>query len=163
MLGLDGSTGYGTTGNTLVNTAGSYSVSTWVNPAAATSGAQVIAGECGQNHCALYFGITSGGYWQIGGQNSDTATDTTYYGATDTIAAAASNTWTHLVATFNAATGTYALYVNGTLTATATRPSTWATTGELTVGNLYLLGNGTPVTRTTSTDNSATSKPTTTP
>lgn len=147
VLGLDGSTGYGTTGNALVNTAGSYSISAWVDPAAATSGAQVIAGECGQNHCALYFGITTGGYWQIGGQNSDTAADSTYYGATDTAATAASNTWSHVVATFNAATGTYALYVNGSLTATATRPSTWAATGQFTVGNLYVLGNGTPVTK----------------
>ncbi|ETA71174.1 LamG-like jellyroll fold domain-containing protein [Actinospica robiniae] len=148
VLSLDGTSGYGSTGNTVVNTTGSYSISAWVDPAAPTSGAQVIAGECGNNHCALYFGITSGGYWQIGGQGSDTASDDTYYGATYSTATAAANTWTHVVATFNAATDTYALYLNGSLAATAAgRPTGWGATGPLTVGGLYILGSGTPVTK----------------
>ncbi|UWW90838.1 hypothetical protein GO605_08160 [Streptomyces murinus] len=65
-----------------------------------------------------------------------TQTDTT--GPTNKIAyvsGATAGTWTHLVGTFDATTDTGRLYVNGSLAATVTGVTPWASTGPFTVGS----------------------------
>jgi Concanavalin A-like lectin/glucanases superfamily len=56
--------------------------------------------------------------------------------------AATAGTWTHLVAAYNAATGTASLYVNGSLAGTAAVPAAFNASGPFAIGRA--LSGGTP-------------------
>ncbi|MFJ4677588.1 LamG domain-containing protein [Kitasatospora sp. NPDC088783] len=74
----------------------------------------------------------SAGTWAFVGTSADSAA-TAYYTASAN-APAAPGKWTHLVGTYDAGSKTMTLYVNGTYAGSTAVPSTWASTGHLTIG-----------------------------
>ncbi|MFI9388578.1 LamG-like jellyroll fold domain-containing protein [Kutzneria sp. NPDC052558] len=131
-LQLDGSTGYVATAGPLLTTTGSYSVSAWANLSSTTNDS-VIASQDGSQNSAftLKYDATTQ-RWAFSMAAADTA------GATQIKAvsqfAPATNTWTHLVGTYNATTGTLTLFVNGSVVGTAHNTTPFAAGGALAIG-----------------------------
>ena len=138
---LNGTSGSFATASAVLSTTASYSVSAWVD-LASTSGFQTVVGQDGTADSAfnLQFDPTTGD-WNLAHNNSD-ATGTTTTRAMSS-SAAVTGTWTHLVGTYNASTGAMDLYVNGTLSGTATDTTKWASSGPLTIGRGLWDGNPT--------------------
>jgi len=136
VLSLDGTTGYGETGNTAVlNTAGSFSISAWANLSKIPTGYGTVAAEAGTQASGFYLQYNPNAKsWCMNFMTSDTANTTGAGSVPCATAAPTANTWYHLVGTYNAATKTAALYVNGTLAGTATGITTWAATGAMLIG-----------------------------
>ena len=137
-LQLDGTTGYAATTGPAVNTTGDYTVSVWakLNSFAAGSYYTVVAQRDSS-------GVRSGFYlqysaafksWALVMPGTDAANTPTYYHANGNTAPVV-NQWYHLVATYQAATGSMSLYINGKLAGTGTDTGTpWAATGPLLIG-----------------------------
>ncbi|HEY0807370.1 MAG TPA: LamG-like jellyroll fold domain-containing protein, partial [Pseudonocardiaceae bacterium] len=70
--------------------------------------------------------------WAFTMPTTDTTTPTQVRALSN--AAPTTGTWTHLVGTYNATTHTLALYINGTLTGTATNTTPINATGTLAIG-----------------------------
>ena len=138
VLNLNGTTGYGTTGTPVINTAQSFTVSAWVNLTSLPTRNAVVASQDGATNSGFYLGYN---YTHANKPAWDfyfATTDTTNPGFTDAASSTAATGWTHLVGVYNATTKTAQLYVNGTLTATATGITGWNTTGTFTLGrDLY--------------------------
>ncbi|QMU75730.1 LamG domain-containing protein [Streptacidiphilus sp. PB12-B1b] len=142
VLTFDSSgTGYATTTTAAVNTANSYTVSAWINLATANGADQWAVGQGDANQQAFrlgYNGATKS--WAFETSTSDSTTPA-YAGAIATTAANA-GAWTHLVGTYNAGTGTVALYVNGQLAGSTTNTTPqYDASGGLTVGALMPAGS----------------------
>ena len=143
VLTLDGTSGQATappfttssgTSSPVIDTAGSYSLSAWVDMTNTTT-YNTIAAEAGTNNDAFFLQYSKAyNSWTLTSPSSD-STSPTSYAHVSASTAPALNTWTHLVGTFNAATHTMSLYVNGSLAATATNTSAWDATGNLYVGS----------------------------
>ncbi len=148
VLNLDGTTGYASTSGSVVNTAGSYTVSAWAklnsgfNPA---SHYTVVAQRDGTGlRCGFYLQYSdSFKGWTLVSPGTDTASPSAYYHAGDSITATAGQ-WTHLVGVFDASTDTMSLYVNGQLAGTGTNPTPWnsSTPGPLLIGGSDNNSNG---------------------
>jgi hypothetical protein len=140
VLTLDGTAGDAvTSGPDLANTSGSYSVSAWAK-LASTAGNRVLISQDGSNASAFQLGYTAGnGDWEFAVNSADTASPTQ---AVVNGPAATAGTWTRLVGTYNAATKTASLYVNGTLAGTASVPAAFTSTGPLAIGRA--LSGGAP-------------------
>ena len=135
VLNLDGTTGDTATATTgVLNTAGSYSISAWVKMTNTTT-YNTIAAQAGTNSDAFYLQYSKAyNAWAFISPSSDSTTPTSFPHAAAS-SAPALNTWTHLVGTYNNATNTMSLYVNGTLAGTGTNTTPWAATGALHVGS----------------------------
>jgi Concanavalin A-like lectin/glucanases superfamily len=140
VLTLDGTNGYAATATSVLNTAGSYSVSAWVK-LTNTATYYTALSQGGANVAGFYLQYSAGtNSWAFVAPGTDTG------GATQASAHASSapalNTWTHLVGVFDSPTRLMSLYVNGTLagTATNTSPNPWNATGPLTIGAVKLAG-----------------------
>jgi hypothetical protein len=140
VLTLDGTAGDAvTSGPDLANTGGSYSVSAWAK-LASTASDHVLISQDGSTASAFRLGYAAGtGDWVFAVNSADTASPAQ---AVVTGPAAAAGTWTHLVGTYNAATMTASLYVDGTLAGTASVPAAFASTGPLVIGRA--LSGGAP-------------------
>ncbi|MFR0359253.1 LamG-like jellyroll fold domain-containing protein [Streptomyces sediminimaris] len=143
VLSLDGSTGNATTGGQVLDTTGSYSVSAWVDLASLPTGSNAaVAAQDGTENSAFYlkYDIKYNGHpgWALTFPDTDTASPSNKIAYAS---GATANTWTHLVGTFDATTGTGRLYVNGTLAATVTGVTPWASTGTFTVGRAKFNGS----------------------
>src|SRR5207247_2156367 len=68
--------------------------------------------------------------------SSDSSSPASYPVASASTTPVATNTWTHLVGTFDATTGAMSIYVNGALAGSGTNTSPWSGTGPLTIGGL---------------------------
>jgi hypothetical protein len=135
VLSLDGSTGYGTTSSSVLNTAGSFSVSVWADLSTIPSGFGNIVAQAGTQASGFYLQYSPYSHaWCMNFMQSDTASAPGYASVPCASSTPTVNTWYHLVGTYNATTHTAQLYVNGTLVATQTGIDNWAANGDLLVG-----------------------------
>ncbi|MFG2183231.1 LamG-like jellyroll fold domain-containing protein [Streptomyces abikoensis] len=131
----------GTNGPAL-NTASSYSVSTWVKLNSQTADSQTLIGQGGADHQSLYLNYrASTKAWAFVTSTNDGST-ADYPVAFSPAGSAAAGTWTHLVATFDSGTGAMKLYVNGQPVGTATNPSPWNAPGQTTFGAVHTTSGG---------------------
>jgi hypothetical protein len=133
VLALDGIDGGATTQGPVLTTSGSYTVSAWVK-LTSTAGTATVMAQRGDNNAAFalqYSTVAKG--WLFTAPGSDDAAPAT----SPHISAAVPNlgAWAHLLASYNAATHTMSLYVNGTLTGTAVNPTPWTGTGPFDIGH----------------------------
>ncbi|MGR6972468.1 LamG-like jellyroll fold domain-containing protein [Streptomyces cynarae] len=144
VLSLDGSSGDATSSAPVLDTTGSYSVSAWVKLPSLPTHNVTVAAQDGTQDSAFFlkYDYTSQNKpaWSMTFPDSDVAGPTSH--AAYWVGATA-NTWTHLVGTYNAATHTGRLYVNGALAATTTGVTPWSSTGSFTVGRALYDGNQT--------------------
>lgn len=140
VLTLDGTAGDAvTSGPDLASTSGSYSVSAWAK-LSGTASDHVLISQDGSTASAFQLGYTAAtGDWVFAVNSADTASPAQ---AVVTGPAATAGTWTHLAGTYNAATKTASLYVNGTLAGTASVPAAFTSTGPLAIGRA--LSGGAP-------------------
>jgi hypothetical protein len=119
------------TGAPILDTTKSFSVSAWAKlPPGVTNG--VVASQDGVNSSSFMLYVSSAGTWKFAmpiadanGWNADQV---------ETPQAAPTNVWSHLVATYDAAAGSIALYVNGTLVGAHPHTNAWGATGPFVIG-----------------------------
>ncbi|MFD9594587.1 LamG-like jellyroll fold domain-containing protein [Kitasatospora sp. NPDC059973] len=135
VLGLSGATdALATTGGPVVDTARSYSVSAWAY-LTGTNDYATVAAQSGTSVSAFYLQYSKAfNAWTFVSPSGD-STGPASYPAAFASKPPALNTWTHLVATYDAPGQTMSLYVNGKLAATAVNSTPWASTGPLTIGS----------------------------
>ncbi len=131
-LQLDGASGYGATSGPVANTANSFTVSTWVNPAD-LSGDYTVLSQAGGNAASFVLRYDkAANRWAFGMSSADdTAAPWTW--ATGTSAPQA-GTWTLLTASFDRATLRLGVAVNGVREADAAVTTAWTGTGPLLLG-----------------------------
>ncbi|GAB2949845.1 hypothetical protein GCM10027280_43050 [Micromonospora polyrhachis] len=131
-------TGHLTSNEALIDTTKSFSISVWVKP---TGQGGVIVSEDGAHSSRfILWNNEVDNTWRFGMAAGDA--NTWVYTQAVTPAGTALGVWTHLIATYNAGNRTLALYVNGSLKATAqyTNTPTWPATGKFVVGRFLYLG-----------------------
>ncbi|WP_354639562.1 LamG-like jellyroll fold domain-containing protein [Kitasatospora camelliae] len=135
VLSLPGTAGSSAaTASKVVRTDLSYAVSAWAY-LTANGGYATVVGQAGTNVNSFYLTYASGpNAWMYTAPSNDSTSPTSYATVLDTEPAAL-NTWTHLVAVYDAGTSTMSLYVNGRLKGTAVNTSLWPATGPLVIGN----------------------------
>ncbi len=133
-LGLSGSGQYAKTGGTVLNTAQSFSVSAWAR-ITSTSASQVVAAQAGTSASGFILDYDHGSNrWAFAGVSADVASPSTNF-SLPSAAAPAIGAWTLLTGTYDAATRTASLYVNGVLQGTQVAAApTWNATGPLLIG-----------------------------
>ncbi|GLW70492.1 hypothetical protein Kpho02_27910 [Kitasatospora phosalacinea] len=118
----------------VVDTTRSYSVSAWAYLTNTTSWSTVVAqSAAGTSSFYLQYSKTYNA-WAFVAPGDDSTSPATWYAAYAKTPPLP-NTWTHLVATYDASSQTMSLYVDGRLAATATDPTPLASTGPLTIGS----------------------------
>jgi Concanavalin A-like lectin/glucanases superfamily len=122
--------GASTTG--VVHTNGSFSVSAWVRVSTLSSGFVNAVSADGAAVGMFGLGTDPGNRWVFWMHSNDSV-------ACDYAGALAGSgptpgVWAHLAATYNVATNQLALYVNGTLAATATMTTPWDATQRFAIG-----------------------------
>ncbi|WP_256069610.1 MULTISPECIES: LamG-like jellyroll fold domain-containing protein [unclassified Streptomyces] len=134
-LTFDGATAEADSAAPVLSTTGSYSVSAWVKPSALPARNATVAAQAATENSPFYLQYNEVGAgapgWSFSLAKADTPSPGFWNAATT---GATLNAWTHLVGTYNATTHTIRLYVNGTLTATTTGATSYASTGPFVVG-----------------------------
>jgi hypothetical protein len=117
----------------LLDTTGSFSVSTWVRLSALT-GWRTAVSQDGVNISGfwLQFGQSLGNKFSFTMNPSDATNSASTRALSTTVAT--TNTWYHLVAVRDKLAGTMKLYVNGTLEATTAYTGGWAANGAFAIG-----------------------------
>jgi hypothetical protein len=131
VLQLDGTSGNATS-PAILNTTSSFTISAWVN-LTSTNHTATIASQDGTNNSAfaLQYNATSD-RWMFGMAASDTVGAST--AAVQSTTAPATNTWTHLVGSYDAITHALTLYVNGAKAGTASDSTPWNAPGSFALG-----------------------------
>jgi hypothetical protein len=131
-LQLDGTSGYVATDGPALDTTKSYSVSAWVNLANTNNEADVVSQDGSQNSAFALKYDAAAKVWAFSMAASDTA------GASQVKAtsqfAPTTGTWTHLVGTYNATSGTLSLFVNGSAAGTAQNTTPFSASGPFAIG-----------------------------
>ncbi|MFJ2631624.1 LamG-like jellyroll fold domain-containing protein [Streptomyces sp. NPDC087422] len=140
--GGDAATFAGTSGQQIatngpvLNTAGSYTVSAWVNMASLPTHNATIVAQGGTTASAFYlqynYAHTSAPLWSMEQTSADTAAPT--FPSAYSTAVPKTNTWTHVVGVYNVANGASQIYVNGALSGSGTNTAPWSANGPLTIG-----------------------------
>jgi hypothetical protein len=126
-------------------------VSAWVKLGAVPDRPYTALGQSGTQISGFFLGARPTGAapavpkWTFAMKHTglDTGVDWTIVASTAAITAADVGTWVHLIATFDAATGAMALYVNGTPAGTATRTAApWDANGPFTIGSAQFTPTG---------------------
>ncbi|MFJ8136846.1 LamG-like jellyroll fold domain-containing protein [Streptomyces sp. NPDC096013] len=122
------------TNGPVLDTSSSYTVSAWVKLSDASTFRTFVA-QGGTNRSSFYlqYASTTGVFRLISPSQDTSAAPSAYYSASASTTPAL-NTWTQLVGSFDASTGTMNLYVNGTLAGTANNPAPWTGAGPLSIG-----------------------------
>ena len=133
-LGLAGSGQYAQTSGSVLNTAQSFSVSAWVK-LADTANFHVAVSQAGTNSSGFILEYDhSSNRWAFAGESADVASPTSNYAA-ESLGAPVAGVWTLLTGTYDAATQTASLYVNGVFQASQTSAApSWNATGPLLIG-----------------------------
>lgn len=128
---FDGSTAALSTTAPAINSAGSFSVSAWADPASLSG---TVLAESDPANPALAVWLSSG-RWQAG-LTSRSSQNPVWTAATAGNAYDAKpSTWTHVVVTYDASTATLTLYLNGSKAASAAVGTTWTpAAGTFTLG-----------------------------
>jgi hypothetical protein len=114
---------------TPINTASSYTVSTWVK-FNSTSTTQTFLSEDAQLLSGFYLQLAGGNIcFTVRSADSGSSTATGITGP-----AATAGTWYQVTATYNLSTETMSLYVDGTLEGTASFATPWNAPGDLIIG-----------------------------
>ncbi|SDY69911.1 Concanavalin A-like lectin/glucanases superfamily protein [Micromonospora pattaloongensis] len=125
-------TGSAATAGAVVNTAQSFTVSSWVK-LGATGGDQCAVCFEGARGAAFQLGYAGDvGGWQFRATRSDADNSATVRAAAP--AAASVDTWTHLTGVYDATRATLSLYVNGELAEVTPFTGGWQASGPLAVG-----------------------------
>lgn len=130
------------TAPTLLRTDQSFTVAAWARPTR-TDGTYTVLGQDGTNTGRFTIQWNHQcNCWRFVSADTDQATTTTSQAVSP--AASPVNTWTHLAAVYDAATGAMTLYVNGRAADTATITATpWNATGSFTAGRSRRNGTNT--------------------
>jgi RHS repeat-associated protein len=119
-----------------LNTAASYSVSTWVY-LTKNSGDYTAIAQGGNGDASFYLQYAQRyNAWAFVSPVIESPTPGTFQAAHDSQPPTL-NKWTHLVVTFNAATSTMSLYVDNRLAGTATNTTPWSGKGSLVMGAVH--------------------------
>jgi hypothetical protein len=130
-LSFDGSLGtLAQIPDSVINTAGSFSVSAWVKLNSLT-GNQTFASMWGGSVSPFYLQLTSG-HFAFVLRNSDSTGSTASTATSTTVPA--TGTWYHLVGSYDASAGTVSIYVNGLLQSSASSVVPFAVTGAAVLG-----------------------------
>jgi hypothetical protein len=135
MTGVDRG-GAGTAGQ-VIRTDRNFSVAAWVRIDDTTTHRTVLSQD-GTNRSSFYLQYSKPhDRWALVMTSADSAGTVTYYAAVSD-APPQVGAWTHLAATFDAATGFMRLYVNGRPQATtAVQPTPWHTAGRFVIGDAW--------------------------
>ncbi|GAA3542840.1 hypothetical protein GCM10022235_08280 [Kribbella ginsengisoli] len=139
-LALDGTDDYAEATEPVVDTSKSLTISAWARPTKAGQ-TGVIAAVAGTNSSAfgLYYDA-SAKRWAFARSSADVKNPTLYRALSTE--APVNGAWTHLIGSYDAATGSLELLVNGRLQQTASSPTAvaWHAAGPLTVGRAKYAG-----------------------
>jgi hypothetical protein len=129
---FNGTSGAAATGGPVVNTNQSFTVAAWVKLTTAGQWASAVVQQ-GTHASGLDLQYDPGyNKWAFTVESQDiNETPSTRIWSTN---AAQVGVWTHLVGVYDATAGQIRLYVNGTLTATASATVTWNATSPLVIG-----------------------------
>jgi alpha-L-arabinofuranosidase len=132
------STGVVTATGPVVNTAGSFTASAWVD-LATVSGYQTVVSIAGTNVAGFFLGLRADtGAFSFARLNSDaTGTATIISAPTAPVA----GTWYHIVGVDDATAGTLTLYVDGQSEGSTPYTSGWAATGNILIGHGFYGGS----------------------
>jgi hypothetical protein len=138
-VSFNGTSGTLTTATPAVDTTGSFSVAVWARPAA--TGGVILSEDGAHSSRFILWSDTATNSWRFGMATGDT-TAWSYDVAAGPDGSARLGVWVHLVAVFDAPTGTMSLYSNEVLIGGAHHAAavTWPSTGSLVVGR-YLTNN----------------------
>ncbi|WP_240138973.1 LamG-like jellyroll fold domain-containing protein [Streptomyces sp. MUM 178J] len=123
---------YAQTDGPVVNTSGSFTVSTWAK-LTDTSVNHTLVSQDGEQVYRLVLYYSTAGGWSFGGRAADSksAPLVRAYSGTDAVTA---NTWTHLTGVYDAEAAKIRLYVNGSLEMETAWTSPWEAKGPLQLG-----------------------------
>ncbi|TBL39569.1 LamG domain-containing protein [Verrucosispora sp. SN26_14.1] len=146
--GLNGTSTVLTTPGSVVNTANSFSVATWVRLSSLPSTHDtVVASQAGINAAGFHLGTRLVGSpstprWSFLMKDSDDQSSTTRAANSNTALTSADvGRWTHIAGVYDKATGKVRLYVDGALAAEVDRSATpWSATGAFAVGRGWSSG-----------------------
>ncbi|MFF6779000.1 ricin-type beta-trefoil lectin domain protein [Streptomyces sp. NPDC012637] len=140
VLKLSGTTGYATTTDPAVNTAGSFSVSAWVKLSSLSSNSTFVSqSDSGGNANGFQLYYSSAAKAWAFGRHHDGAAGPSFSAAYGTTAVA--DRWTHLVGVFDASTNQLLLYVDGRLSGARTYAGTsWNADGGIQIGRRLYQG-----------------------
>jgi alpha-L-arabinofuranosidase len=131
------STGVATATGPVVDTAGSFTVSAWVD-LSVVSGYETVVSIAGTNVAGFYLGLRQDtGAFSFARIPSDTDTNATVIAASS---APLANTWYHIVGVDDATAGTLALYVDGQPMGSVAFTSGWTATGNTLIGQGFYNG-----------------------
>ncbi|MBR7837452.1 hypothetical protein KDL01_29505 [Actinospica durhamensis] len=128
------------TPNPVLNTAGSYSISAWVQLTSAPSTYAMVAsikGSTSANQASAHLMYTTySGQNRFIFQTSATASSAPTWYSVEATSSPTVGSWYHLVATHDGSTGQIALYINGTLVGTSVAAQSWApSAGSFDIGS----------------------------
>jgi alpha-N-arabinofuranosidase len=133
------STGVATVTRAVVNTAGSFTASAWVD-LASLSGYQTVLSIAGSNVAGFFLQFRSDtGTFAFTRLASDSTSAATTYVSAPT--APTTGTWYHIVGVDDASAGTLALYVDGQSMGSAAYTGGWAATGNTLIGHGFYGGS----------------------
>ena len=128
---FDGSTAALSTTAPAINTAGSFSVSAWADPAS-LSGTVLSESDTANPALAVWL---SNGHWQAGVTSKSSKNPVWTAATAGNSYNAKPNTWTHIIVTYDASTSTLTLYLNGSKAASVAAGPTWTpAAGTFTLG-----------------------------
>ncbi|MFI2430382.1 LamG-like jellyroll fold domain-containing protein [Streptomyces sp. NPDC018693] len=141
-LTLNGTSGYAATGQPVLNTAGSYTVSAWAKlPEGVTTGNRTVLSQSGTYYSPFYLSYESGpNTWSVRTSLEDVQAGNISEQVVRGTQPARPGEWTHLVAVHDATAKQIRLYVNGRLQGTDAAPRTWEAQGPLQVGRTIWTG-----------------------
>ncbi|WP_327251247.1 LamG domain-containing protein [Streptomyces sp. NBC_01244] len=127
---LNGTTGQITASGPAVDTTRGFTVSAWAK-VDTTAGTSVVLAQDGVTISGMMLWCNQpDSTWRFALPKGDSDT----WSVDQVKTPAVTNTWTHLTGTFDAATNTVALYVNGVPAGTASHTDIWSATGPFVVG-----------------------------
>jgi hypothetical protein len=139
-LRLDGTSGaqVTTTNGPTVDTTKTFAVSAWAR-LDRIGGHPAIVSQDSNRTAAFQLQANPDGRWVFATFSDDVDHGGTHYRATSATPVKV-GAWTHLLGTYDAASGAQRLYVNGRLEATVIRSRVWRGTGPLTIGRSWWFG-----------------------
>ncbi|NUO56202.1 MAG: Teneurin-1, partial [Hamadaea sp.] len=129
---FNGSTGWATTAEPVLDTTQSFTVMAWVKLSANSAVQSVVSQDASVNSGFELQYLKTENRWSFTRNLTDTTAASS--ATARSTAAPTLNTWTHLVGVYNAADGKMTLYVNGMAEGTATDTTPIASSGSLAIG-----------------------------